>query len=209
MNRGKIEAVVLISVDSASEPSSDLDRNLAGPNLIELIAAGIDSSIDAVSADSQEFLELRFDQRDRAAADISSRATAWCNWLEIKDDFGVNPAVGVVQAFEEAMYGVEALRDAQTRKCHADPEAATRPKFVVDYYPVWLSFDDVDDVTQRLCFKNIKTLLALPAGQVEALRQLGPKLLNDSTVFANFLDAHGGEDGGSTGSLICPASEPS
>ena len=162
--------------------------------------------MDAVSADSQEFIELRVGQRERDAVDIATRARAWCNWLEIKERFGVDPADETVHGFEQAMYGSDAFRGVQARKCRSDPEAAERPPFVLDYYPVWLSFDDVGAVAQRRCFKNIKTRLALPADQVDALRELGPKLLNQSDVFTDFLAAHDGVDGGSGGAFACPES---
>ena len=191
MNAGKIKTFLLIAIDSASEPSSTLDKKLSGPNAIQLISSAISSSIDSTSADSMEFLKQRFESRSRIAEDVGERGRLWCAWLKLKKRHGLDSSNPAVRELEDAAYPNAALRGVETRRCEKSPTPPAEPNFArVRYYPVWLSFDDIPNADERSWFKNIPTRLTLPRDEVDPLVCLGPKLLDRNDTFQAFLSDH-------------------
>lgn len=65
----------------------------------------------------------------------------------------------------------------------------------VDFYPVVIGFDALEDAKERAYFKNLPTTFALPADTVDRLRAVGAKLLAESPDYRKLLkelDAKGG-----------------
>jgi NTE family protein len=191
MNAGKIDTFLLIAVDSASEPSNDLDRKVSGPNAIQLIGSAVSSSIDSTSADSMEFLKQRFDSRSKTTEDVRERGRLWCAWMKLKKRYGIDSSNPTVHELEDAAYPNQALREEETQRCAQSPTPPAEPNFArVSYFPVWLSFDDIPDGDERVWFKNIPTRLTLPRDEVDPLVCLGPNLLDRNDTFRAFLAEH-------------------
>jgi len=73
----------------------------------------------------------------------------------------------------------------QTQKPGAKLPGA--PAVVVDFYPVVISFDTLEDVAERHYFKNLPTSFRLPPETVDRLRDVGARLLKGSLDFQRLL----------------------
>jgi predicted acylesterase/phospholipase RssA len=88
------------------------------------------------------------------------------------------------------------LKDAQARKDCEDilkancPQAKLPggPLAKVDFYPVLIAFDSLEDPQERAFFKNLPTTFTLPSKTVDRLRTVGAKLLNGSKEFKKLLE---------------------
>ncbi|MCB1742318.1 MAG: patatin-like phospholipase family protein, partial [Gammaproteobacteria bacterium] len=61
LNRGAIQKLVVIVVNSASDPSTDRDRSPGVPGLVDTLSTAANVPIDTVTSDSIEQLRLSFD----------------------------------------------------------------------------------------------------------------------------------------------------
>lgn len=52
LNLKQVKKILVLSVNAASEPDNDLDKDVEGPGLIQLIASAINGAIDTVTLDS-------------------------------------------------------------------------------------------------------------------------------------------------------------
>ena len=59
----------------------------------------------------------------------------------------------------------------------------TRPPNSVDAYALYVGFDQIKDAKERRSFLNLPTTFALPKEDVDKLRKIGPKILDQSDGF--------------------------
>ena len=60
LNFSNIQRILLISVNAAAEPDSDIERSKSGPGPISLIQGAVNNAIDAVTYDSLDFAKKVF-----------------------------------------------------------------------------------------------------------------------------------------------------
>ncbi len=65
LNRKKIKRIVVISVNAASEPDTDLDKDASGPGFISLVTSAVSGAIDAVTLDSIQVTDIKIRERIR------------------------------------------------------------------------------------------------------------------------------------------------
>ena len=71
LNLKKIKTIIVISVNAASQPDNDLDKDIAGPGPISLIASAISGAIDTVTLDSIEVTDSKIRERIRSLEALS------------------------------------------------------------------------------------------------------------------------------------------
>jgi len=72
MNRKKVKTIVLISVNAASEPDSDLETKVSGPGALALIGTALSGAMDTVTLDSIAVTDTKIRERIR-----SLKALGW------------------------------------------------------------------------------------------------------------------------------------
>ncbi|MGD2118665.1 MAG: patatin-like phospholipase family protein [Chromatiales bacterium] len=87
---------------------------------------------------------------------------------------------------------LELLRDTLRRRY--DAQRSEPDLHHIDIYRIYVGFDQIQDTKQRDWFFNIKTSFALPAEQVNALRDIGGELLEQSPCFRALTGQSGAAD---------------
>lgn len=87
-----------------------------------------------------------------------------------------------VEEINEGARSLAHCRDLVRAEC-PQAGAGLKPLPPVEFYPIELNFDMVEDPAERKFFKELPTTFALPGATVEKLRDLGPALLRKSEVF--------------------------
>jgi NTE family protein len=59
----------------------------------------------------------------------------------------------------------------------------TKPAEAVETFPIYVGFDQIKNPKERQDFLDLPTTFALPKEEVDKLRKIGPKLLDESEVF--------------------------
>jgi hypothetical protein len=84
-------------------------------------------------------------------------------------------------------------RDAYTackgilgRQCPA-ANMPTKPLPPIETYRIYVGFDQIKDAKERDDFLNLPTTFHLPANDVDRLREIGPKILDESEDFQNLI----------------------
>ena len=61
----------------------------------------------------------------------------------------------------------------------------TRPPNMAEAFAVYVGFDQIKDPKERQEFLNLPTTFALPKEEVDKLRKIGPKILDESESYRN------------------------
>lgn len=62
------------------------------------------------------------------------------------------------------------------------------PPPLVDFYPIYIGFDQISDSARRRYYQNMATSFALESKEVDDLRQIGPELLESSATFEKLIN---------------------
>lgn len=73
------------------------------------------------------------------------------------------------------------------REC---PKASmpTKPPMAIDTYGIYVGFDQIKDEKEREYFLNLATTFYLPKGEVDDLRKIGPKILDETKEFRRLME---------------------
>lgn len=72
MTRKKVKTIVVISVNAASQPDSDLERDISGPGPLALVGSAVNGAMDTVTLDSIQVTDTKIRERIR-----SLKALGW------------------------------------------------------------------------------------------------------------------------------------
>jgi len=79
----------------------------------------------------------------------------------------------------------DARKSCETEMKKSCPQAtlAGGHLYEVDFYPIVIGFDAIQDPDERSFFKNLPTSFTLPSDTVDKLRNIAGRLLEESTIF--------------------------
>jgi len=189
INAGKIERLVLISVDAASDADNRTDRRASGPGPISLVQSAVDSGIGARSTDSELLFRMRQRQWDQQRQITAVINAIRADWEAIRSGGRVHSNDPAVQALQTKLCPPPRPGDDPAA---CPPEAPPGPE---SFTAVWLSFDDIADPDQRHRLKNIGTRLTLDRAEIDEVVATGGALLRQNAAFQDLVSTLGGAPG--------------
>ena len=152
INLKKVNKLVVIVVNAATDPATERDRTPDVPGIIDNVTAAATVPLDNYSFDTLEIL----------------RST--------------------VNEFNEEMRliaGCKALAIGKGAQCALDIPAPHQ----IEFFPVEVAFEYIEEATERNWFKNLPTSLELPRETVDKLRAIGRKILSEDPEFKKLMKA--------------------
>jgi NTE family protein len=152
INLGKVEKLVVIVVNAATDPMNDRDKKPDVPGLIDTVTAAANVPLGNYSLDTLDLLRQTVNEFNESA-----RLVAGCRDLA-------------------------AARGAQ---CALDIPAPRQ----IDFFPIEVAFEYIDDAAERSWFKNLPTTLELPREVVDQLRAAGRRIIGEDPNFRKLLQS--------------------
>jgi NTE family protein len=155
INLKKIDKLVVIVVNAATDPATDRDKTPKVPGLLDTVTAAANVPLDNYSFDTLEILRK------------------------------------TVNEFNEQMRlvtGCKALAASRGAQCALDIPVPHQ----IEFFPVEVAFEYIEDAKERSWFKNVPTALELPRETVDKLRTVGRRILSEDPAFNKLLGALNG-----------------
>lgn len=150
----KVNKLVVIVVNAATNPVTDRDKTPNVPGIIDNVMAAATAPLDNYSFDTLEIL----------------RKT-------------VNEFNGEMRAITDC----KALAIGKGTQCALDIPVPHQ----IEFFPVEVAFEYIENATQRNWFKSLPTSLELPRETVDKLRGVGRQIISEDPEFKKLMKALG------------------
>ena len=150
VNLERVNKLVVIVVNAATDPANDRDKTSKVPGLLDTVTAAATVPLANYSFDTLELLRRTVNEFNES---------------------------------ERLISGCKDLAAAKGAQCALDIAAPRQ----IEFFPIEVAFEYVEDSAERSWFKNLPTTLELPRDTVDKLRALGRRILGEDPNFRKLM----------------------